>query len=133
MKPFIIAAVAAAIIAPAAQAHAFRPTPGAYEQIANRCMFIAATSTPTHAPETDITRAAMLCVNGAEHAITHTEVSEAYQREALAADVEQATDQTTASHAQLFLDAYDAGALIGRGYTEPNGDDEEIYDPNGSY
>lgn len=131
MKPFIIAAIAAAIIAPSAQA---RPTPpGVYEQIANRCMYIVATNTPDHAPETDVTKAVMLCINGAEHAITRSELIEGNQRATLAADVERATTQADANHAQLFLDAYDAGQLIGRGYNESNGDDAENYDPNGSY
>ncbi|MJS61846.1 hypothetical protein DOC35_19375 [Salmonella enterica subsp. enterica] len=130
MKTFIVAAIAAAILAPCAQAKTHTPAPSLYEQIANRCMYIAATSTDAHAPETDITKAAMLCINGAEHVINHSEIAEVYQRETLATDVEQATTQEDATHAQLFLDAYDAGQLIGRAYAEEE-PREEIADAKG--
>lgn len=134
MKPFIIAAIAAAVIAPATQAQAktHRPSPKAFEWITKRCLYIAVTHAPEKVTESDITRATLLCVNGAEQTIEHTTDAEAYQRDALTVDVEQATDQETADHAQLFLDAYDAGRVIGRGYAEPIGDDES-YDPEGAY
>ncbi|MBZ0059600.1 MULTISPECIES: hypothetical protein [unclassified Leclercia] len=132
MKAFIIASVAA-LLALSAQANVHRSATALYEQIANRCMYIAATRTPADTPEADLTHAAMLCVNGAEHAINNSELIEAYQRNTLAEDVEQATDQPAANRAQLFLDAYDAGQVIGRGYIEPNGDDDEIYDEKGHY
>lgn len=132
MNPFIIAAIVTAAIAQGAQAKAHPAQPGVYEQIGNRCVYIVAANTPDHAPEADITRAVMLCINGAERVITHGELVDASQRETLAADVEAATDQITANHAQMFLDAYDAGQLIGQGYAEPNGDDE-VYDPQGHF
>lgn len=121
MKPFIIAAAVAAILAPCAQANAQNAhhiKPSLYEQIANRCMYIAATSTDNKAPEIDVMQAATLCIKGAEYVIAQSEVSDVYQRETLAADVEQATTQEDADHAQLFLNAYDAGRLIGRGYAD---------------
>lgn len=122
MKPFIIAAIAAALLAPAAQAaqatnhHEHHVKAGLYEQIANRCMYIVSTTTPESATTADMMIAAELCVKGAEYIITESEINDISQREALATDVEQAASQEEADHSQRLLDAYDSGRLIGTAF-----------------
>lgn len=102
----------------ASTAHVHPAPPRIYEQISNRCMYIAASGMPKDSKENEVTQAALLCINGAEHVMTTRQGSDEYQRLTLAANVEDATTQQEADHAQLFLDAYDAGQLIGSDYED---------------
>ncbi len=123
MKITLLAMITLVALTPCAQAstaHIHPAPPSIYEQISNRCMYIAASGVPKDSNENDVTQAALLCINGAEHAITTGVASDEYQRLTLAANVEEATTQEDADHAQVFLDAYDAGQLIGRDYDDEN-------------
>lgn len=123
LKNAILAVIAMVTLTPGVQAstaHLHSAPPSIYEQISNRCMYVAASGVPKDSDENDITQATLLCINGAEHVITTREADNEYQRLTLAANVEEATTQKDADHAQLFLDAYDAGQIIGSDYEDDN-------------
>lgn len=109
MKPFIVATLAAAILAPCAQA-------SAKEEIANRCMYVAASLTHSRDGANAIEQAASYCIEAARLTRTDNEIIDAYLRGRLADDVEQAQTQSIADDAQINLDAYDQGRLIGASY-----------------
>lgn len=125
MKPLIAGAIAAAIVAfaPGARAripHTYCKTAKRHEQIANRCMFVAATiaSNTEHKGSDTVERAANACITAAENILTDNETNDVYSRELLAIDVKQATTQTAEERAKYFLAAYDQGRVIGATFRE---------------